>query len=233
MVYAEPEPLRISGRLKDALIADLVRDPEYDADGILRRGAGNDPFDWTDHLARQLGLSTRYRDERFAGLHDTLLVVLPELDELLSRWPPEADARALQPITESATRGLTEVEVYATMLAGSKAWRNTPIGADVQLDKLAGHLRAILVRTLAASLSDLLRRWNEWDVRSIREQRAEALRREQEERAEATAEARAMREAEAKRPSRPKSKRIPPPPGYHSGQFQPPGPDWSPKPPAG
>lgn len=233
MVYAESEPLRISGRLKDALIADLVRDPGYEADDIVRRGAGNDPFDWTDHLARQLGLSTRHRDERFAGLHDTLLVVLPELDELLRRWPPEVDARALQPVTESATRGLTEVEVYATMLAGSKAWKNTTIGADVHLDKLAGHLRTILVRTLAASLSDLLRRWNEWDVRSIREQRADAQRREQDEGAKSAAEAQPVREAEASRPSRPKSKRIPPPPGYYSGQFQPPGPDWSPKPPPG
>lgn len=233
MVYAAPEPLRISGRLKDALIADLVRDPEDDADGVLRRGAGNDPFDWTDHLARQLGLSTRYRDERLAGLHDTLLVVLPELDEMLKQWPPEADARALQPITESATRGLTEVEVYATILAGSKAWRNSTVGAEVHLDKLGGHLRTMLVRTLAASLSDLLRRWKEWDVRSIRDQRAEAQRREQDERAEAAAQVRAMREAEAKRPSRPKAKKIPPPPGYYSGQFQPPGRDWSPKPPAG
>ncbi len=229
MAYEQSEPLRISGRLKDALIADKVRDPDYDADKVLRNGAGNDPFDWTDHLARQLGLSTRYYDDtRFAGLHDTLMVVLPELDDLVRRWPPLADARALLPVAESSTSGLTDVEVYATMLSGSKAWRSTTVGADVHLDKLADQLRGIINRSLAASLADLLRRWTDWDIRTIREQRQEAQLREETERAEAEAGRRALREMTAK--AKPSKKRIPPPPGYYGGQFQPPGSDWAPKP---
>ena len=225
MQCEEHEPLRISSRLKDALIADQVRDDTYDPDYVLRTGAGNDPVDWTEHLARQLGLSTRYHEHGVAGLHDTLLVVLPELEDRLRRWPLVVEARDLQPVAESATSGLTPVEVYATMLAGSKVWRSQVIGADVRIDKLASQLRIILNRTLASSLAALLCRWAEWDIRTIREQRAAAKLRQDTARAEAAAADRALRGVLASTKPEPR-RRIPPPPPM----FEPPGRDWAPTP---
>src|SRR5665213_2578463 len=83
------EKWRVSGRLKNALISDLVLDdlgPEGDA---LLRTQFSDNFEATEHLARQLAMD----DHRAAAsdVHTTLLFILEQTDDLLCSWPdPES-----------------------------------------------------------------------------------------------------------------------------------------------
>lgn len=221
-MYYEAEPIRISSRLKNALIADRVAeaDPVL-ADRLLLNGVSNDERDWTEHLGRQLGMPTTYVP--YAGVHDTLLVLLPELDRLLSEWPLNPDSKVCTTLARVATKSLHDVEVYATLLAGPPAWRHPPVGADCRIERLGAHLRETLARVLAAELSRMLQRWSDWDVRGLREHRQAAKERE----AKLEASRQAPQATTHGATSAPR-KRIPPPPSLDrakrlEGQYEPKG----------
>lgn len=99
------------------------------------------------------------------GVHDTLMVLIPELDRLLRDWPLNTESRTCRMLARAATRSLNDVDVYATLLAGPPAWRRSPVGADCKVERLVVHLRDTLERALAADLSQMLQKWSDWDVR--------------------------------------------------------------------
>ena len=227
-VYYEREPVRIGGRLKNALMADLVVDADLDeGDRLLLKGVGNSEHDWTDHLGRQLGLETRYyREAGIAGIHDTLMVLIPELDRMLQQWPPATDNGACSVLARAATQGLSDLEVYATLLAGSTAWRHSTVGADCRVENLASHLRTTIERALAADLSQMLQRWVAWDVLRLRDRGQHA--KLQADTAEAERKVKQRERARHAAEAAPKRTRIPPPPDISSakrlaGYYQPPG----------
>lgn len=222
-MYYEPERIRISGRLKNALIADLVVEADtVGADRLLLGGVSNDEHDWTSHLGRQLGMPTTYVPH--GGVHDTLMVLIPELDILLQNWPLNTDSRTCTTLARAATKSLNDVEVYATLLAGPPSWRRSPVGADCKVEKLAAHLSETLERALASGLSQMLQKWSEWDVRGLRGRWQDAKDRG----TKLEAERRAVTRAQPRSTTPAGRKRIPPPPNVDrakelQGYFQPKG----------
>lgn len=195
-----------SGRMKNALVADLVKEAGTDklrVDRLLRQRMG--PHEWTENLARQLGVTDE--DDAWT-LHDTLMVLVPELDRLLKNWPLPESHETCTLWARSATRSLGPVELVATLEAGPPSWRHGSI-EGCRLDNLAAHLQPALERGLATSLASLLGRWNEWEVHKLVDAWRDAQARERDAERKAAEErvAEQQRLAELR-----KTKRIPPPP---------------------
>lgn len=164
------EDKRISPRLKQALVADLVMgDPTRESDHWLVEPL-REPAEWTEHLARQLGI----RDTLgVADIHGTLLLIVGELDDLIRYWPPPRDGNAWKDLAHEATKSLSPVEVYATLLAGPESWRNQTLDKGCKVDRLHLHLQPILAKVLTAELSRVIGDWVKWDIRKLRERRDE------------------------------------------------------------
>jgi len=164
---------RYSPRLHNALIADLLQDAEEnEGDELLLRKFA-DEYEWTEHLGRQLGVRT----DGPGGVHDTLMFLLPELDRMLSEWPIPTEGKGCDVLAREATKSLSPLEAYATLLAGPKKWRKASIDAPSTVEGLATRLRTILERSLASALRGVLADWNSWDVRRLRDRWEEAKRR--------------------------------------------------------
>jgi hypothetical protein len=175
---------RISPRLRDALVADLVmEDLDPDGDGAYwLTVALKHEEEWTEHLARQLGFS---RTDGPSDLHQTLLLIVRELDDMLRHWPPpHEDSSTCRKLAHDATKSLTPLELYATFLAGPTHWRAKKVDA-CKIDKLPAQLQPILERALAAELSRVLGQWVKWDTRKLKERRREAIKAAEAARAEA------------------------------------------------
>ncbi len=172
MRLAPNERLRISGRLKNALVADLVmNDLGEEADHWLV-GPLRDEHEWTEHFSRQLGMDINYGQ---AGLHETLLLIILEIDELIRSWPPRHDIRVCRALAHEATKHLTPIELHATLLAGPHRWRRLKVEAGCTIEGLATHMQPILEKELAAELNRVLSKWVEWDIPKLHERRKGAL----------------------------------------------------------
>jgi len=171
----ESQQPRISSRLRNALVADLVESEQdvSEVDRLLTQRM--DEGDWTDHLARQLGFRSTHG---VANVHDTLMVLIPELDRLLRTWPLPVDGKAVATLAREATKSLTPLEAYATLLVGPGAWHSS-LRLACSFEGLGGHFREAIERGLRSTLSDLLRRWNRWDIPRMRERWQEARRRQE------------------------------------------------------
>lgn len=119
-----------------------------------------DEHDWTYHFSRQLGIS---RMPEASGLHDTLMVILRQLDEAVNTWPPLHDARTCRDVARIATKDLSPIETYATLLSGPGHWRDKKVEAG-RIAKLGDQLQPILENVIAAELARVLAKWIEWDV---------------------------------------------------------------------
>lgn len=165
----------ISPRLKQALVADLVMDDLTQASDHWLVEPLREEDDWTEHLARQLGI----RDTSgSADMHSTLLLIVRELDELIRTWPPPRDGAAWKDLAHDATKHLTPIEVYATLLAGPASWRSQTVPVGCKVDRLHLHLQPALEKVLTAELSRMVGDWVKWDIRKLRERR-DAARAEQ------------------------------------------------------
>ena len=162
---------RASPRLKNALVADLVFENLDQSGDHYLTDPLNDEYDWTEHFGRQLGLVRTWGD---GGIHDTLIFILQQVDDLLRTWPPPQSPEDCRPLIEAATRSLTPIEVWDTLLAGPAKWRKGKI-PEGTVERLPERLRPVLDRELAASLSQVLTTWVEWDIRKLRERRQEAM----------------------------------------------------------
>ncbi|MDQ6796606.1 MAG: hypothetical protein M3011_01040 [Actinomycetota bacterium] len=132
-----------------------------------------DERDWSDHLARQLGMETTYGP---GGIHDTLLVALLEIDDLLKgAWPPRHDLGVCKEIAHEATKHLSPTELVATLLAGPPTWRRSRIEAGCRVDRLSVKLQPLLQKALATDLNRVLAKWVEWDIRKLRDRRQKAI----------------------------------------------------------
>lgn len=173
MHLASDERRQISPRLKQALVADLVmEDLSRDADHWLV-DLPRDESEWTEHLARQLGIA---RSSSGGGIHDTLLTIVWELDELLDApWPPVHDSTVCRQIAHEATKHLSALEIHTTLLAGPAQWKRERIEAGCKIERLAGHMQPLLEKGIAAELNRVIARWTEWDIRQLRDRRREAL----------------------------------------------------------
>jgi hypothetical protein len=100
---------KISRRLKDALIADLVMDLDRDDATYWLDEQLKEEHEWTYHLGRQLEI---HDVGDVAGTHDTLMVLVRELDELIRDWPPRYDdGRTCRELAHEATKHLSPVEL--------------------------------------------------------------------------------------------------------------------------
>ncbi|MDQ4092596.1 MAG: hypothetical protein M3143_04045 [Actinomycetota bacterium] len=172
MQSALSEELRISPRLKNALVADLViEDLGPRGDRWLTDPMRN-PDEWTEHLGRQLGMTTTYGP---GGIHDTLLVVVLQLDAVVRTWPPQHDLAACRQLAHEATKHLSPIELVATLLAGPLPWRRSKLEAGCRVDGLSAQLQPLLEKALATDLNRVLEKWVEWDIRKLRERRQSAL----------------------------------------------------------
>ena len=204
---------RISRRLKDALVADLVFDDLDEEGGRWLRQPIGDEYEWTMDLGRQLGMTHTHGP---GGIHDTLMLMIPEIDNMLRAWPPPQMPEALQPLTHEATKNLSAIELYATLLAGPGRWRRRTITCTIE--NLPRQLQPTLERELATELSRVFTKWVNWDIPRLKERRQE-LRKAAEEDAAAEASARASRSLR----TRPTRKELEDRRGDPSGFFQPPG----------
>ena len=163
---------RITRRLRDALVADLVLG-ELDEEGEYWLTAKLEPRDWTHHLARQLGID---RTDGPGGIHDTLLVIVREIDRLIGSLRPTDEVEEIcKDLAHEATKNLQPLEVYATLLAGPSRWRQKKIEAGCKIANLPGQLRPILERELANELRRVLGEWAKLDFRKLGEQREQAI----------------------------------------------------------
>jgi hypothetical protein len=173
-----PEDRPISGRLRKALIADLVyadeRD-EYDIEELSE--SMNTPSDWTRCLGRQLG----FRWSSAEGAYETLLFLIYEIDHMVgaTEWPPPTDPADCKPLAEAAIKGMSGDEVYATLLSGGDRWGRIKLRTGCTLEGLPSELKRILAAQLAAELAHLFSRWIDWNIRNttkIEERRRQILR---------------------------------------------------------
>ena len=167
MATGDPDQqYRPTGLMRNALVADQVcQDPEKAEDGLLTRPMG-DEFDWTFDLGRQLGLEL----DPDGGVHHTLLFLLKEIDSSLYPWPPPRNQEDWLPLCTTATRGLSALQLYATLLAGPGRWLrgNLPEGT---VESLPGKLRGVLAKSLAGEIARVVTQWVEWDIRDLRARR--------------------------------------------------------------
>ena len=162
---------RITRRLRDALVADLVLG-ELDESGEYWLTAKLEPRDWTHHLARQLGVDM----EGPGGIHDTLLLIVREVDRLIGTLRPTDQLEEIcKELAHEATKNLQPLDVYATLLAGPARWRQKKIEAGCRIANLPGQLQPILERELATELRRVLGEWAKLDFRKLGEQREEAV----------------------------------------------------------
>lgn len=230
-VSYEPEPLRIGGRLKNALIADLFHAEEdlEERDRLLIHGATNDDYVWTSHLGRQLGM----RHTHGEGVHETLLVLLREIEALMTAGPVNADAHACGVLAALAVKDLDPDEVEAMLFAGGPTWMGQHISC--RLDRLQDELKRVLCKVVASGLGGMLQRWADWDLRQMWKLREEAVDRETKA-ANAARDARraGLSERQMTGAVNAEGKLIPPPPIRPTRKpdvpfgFQPPGRDWRP-----
>ncbi len=173
MELAATDGPRISGRLKNALVADLVmEDLGPEGDHWLVEPLG-DEFEWTEHLARQLGMERTWGP---GGIHDTLMVVLDQVDHLLREaWPPRHDLGVCKEIAHEATKHVSPTALLATLLSGPVSWRRAKVEGGCRVDRLGTQLQPLLEKALATDLHRVLEKWVEWDIRQLRERRQRAL----------------------------------------------------------
>ena len=172
MQSALSEELRISPRLRNALVADRVVEDLGPGGDRWLTDPMRDPEMWTEHLGRQLGLRSTYGP---GGIHDTLLVVVSQLDALLRTWPPQHDLAVCKQIAHEATKHLSPTELVATLLAGPDQWRRMKIETGCRVDGLSAQLKPLLTKAMATDLNRVLSRWVEWDIRKLRDRRQKAL----------------------------------------------------------
>jgi hypothetical protein len=163
---------RISGRMKNALVADLVmKDLDQAKDRLLTEPL-NEPSDWTFHLARQLKVS---ETSDLGDIRETLKMLVLAIDPLLRTWSLPLTVDDCRPLAQEVTKGLRAIEIYATLLAGPGDWRRGKIPEATTIAALPMHLRPLLEKGLASELSRVFTSWVTWDVRQLRERWIEAV----------------------------------------------------------
>jgi hypothetical protein len=179
---------QISPRLKDALISYLVADDLSEEGDYWLRHRLRGPTEWTEHLGEQLRIKDRHG---VAGIHDTLLAMIPEIDRLVGNWPPPTTPEQCESLALVAVKNLDSMEVYATLLAGPGEWRRGRISAETTVEGLSARLKPMLHKALASELSRVFDNWVKWKVPALHVRRKEAIEAEN---------TRQLAEAEASRP---------------------------------
>jgi len=160
-MYLSDEPLRISPRLRDALVADLMEEAdEEERDWLLSDKRRRDEHECTEDLARQLGFQRTYDPV----VHDLLLFVLPELERLLNQWPLPEDNKECAFIVKHATSGLGVGSTYVAVLSGPPAWSKGRLPDEATIGALPNHLESVLRKGLTSALRSVLDRWTQWNV---------------------------------------------------------------------
>jgi hypothetical protein len=166
------EGFRPSTRLRAALVADLVMNDVDERGDVWLSEPLREEHEWTEHFGRQLGITWMYGD---GGVHDTLMLILPEVDRLIRTWPPTRDLKVCRELAHEATKHLSAVELVGTLLAGPSSWRQAKVESGCRVDRLRNHLQPMLEKLLAAELHRVLDQWERWDIRELKSRRREAL----------------------------------------------------------
>jgi hypothetical protein len=108
------------------------------------------------------------------SIHETLLMVLGQIDELFSHWPPAYDDALCAHLAEEATKHLAPIELYLTLLAGPGQWDKFKV-ESCTIKALPKQLQSLLSKALARQLRQVLDQWVAWDIRQLRQRRKEAM----------------------------------------------------------
>ncbi len=109
-------------------------------------------------------------------IHDTLVLVLQDVDHLLREgWPPRHDLGVCKEIAHEATKHLSPTELVATLLSGPVSWRRSKVEGGCRVDRLAAQMQPLLEKALATDLHRVLAKWVEWDIRQLRDRRQKAI----------------------------------------------------------
>lgn len=145
------QPSRLT---KNALVADTASDDLDELNEHPLLDPQEDPGDWVNNLARQLGMkSPAYETEPY----ETLLFLVREIDPLLRAWPLPKDPNDCEALVRSAIGTLRPVELVRMLWLGPSRWRNAKI-SEGRISALPDKLRSELERTLASALSALFTR---------------------------------------------------------------------------
>lgn len=193
-----------SRRLKNALLADLaMKELDKAGDHWLTEPL-NDPEQWTDHLARQLG----FRRRPPWHLQETLMVVVVQLDEVLQDWPPRVDLARCAEIVGVATKDLNAVEMLESILLGPARWSQSILDAG-KVSGLRAQLLPILQKGLASEMHRMLESWIDWDIPKLESRRRAAREEAERERARQLHEERRPRKVGREREDRIKPPFVP------------------------
>lgn len=164
------EEQRLSSVLRMGLVADLAMDSAVDEDDDLRLPElPSTRWEAAGHLGRQLGVRVVDEEAEAGDVESTLEFLVRLLDDVVIPWPPQLDdGRTCRELAHQATKNLSSVEVFATLMAGPPQWRNEQIQA-CKVKKLAAHLKPLLAKGLAAGLNRILGEWVAWDVPRLRD----------------------------------------------------------------
>jgi hypothetical protein len=170
MIAFEDQPASISRRLKNALVADLAM-TQLDAEGDRWLAEPlQSPSEWTKHFARQLGFPDGVLSE---CVHEVLLFVLQELDQLIRLWPPTTEGGVTSGIVAEATKHLSASEVLELIQAGPSRWSDSSEeGGKVR--SLRQRLLPIARHGMVAQLHHVLLQWNTWDIPRLEQRRRDA-----------------------------------------------------------
>jgi hypothetical protein len=137
----------------------------------------NDEGDCCGHLGRQLGFKNRYYVSNDT-VSEILLFLVKEIEQTSHPWPPPDDLTQCRHLAELATRDLTPLQLYSTLLEGSPTWRRKKLG-EGSISSLPKRLQAALEDGLTTELSEMLGRWKRWNVPELEKRREEMVRRGQ------------------------------------------------------
>jgi hypothetical protein len=176
MEPAELEDRGISPWVRTALVADLaMADLGKEGDYWLQKRV-REKWECAEHFGRQLQVPVDEADEA-AHLEETLVFLLRRVDEQIRQWPPPNDHALWLATVDLAVRNLTDVEAYATLLAGPGRWRRGQPSSG--WDQLGGESRSRVSKGLTAELQRVLANWIEWDVPSLAKRRGELIKQRQ------------------------------------------------------
>jgi len=164
--------------MKNALVADRAFEELDESGDHWLTDAQSEDWEWTSNLARQLGLGGTWMRRDRSDLHGTLLWMLPEIQKLLTPWPPPTEPTDLLPITHGATEGLSGLQSYSMLLIGPEKWLRRRITTGT-IAELPEKLQEVLEDALAGALSAMLNRWVQMDVRKLRTRRTELIKQQE------------------------------------------------------
>lgn len=142
---------RFDGRLKVALVSDVVLDDDFDHEWLPSTENEAMP----EHLARQLG----WRIDQ-GPVRATMTFVADGLNEIFQGFPIDTENVA-RVLAEEAVQGTTAGELVDLVLAGPKSLKSADL--PPRFSQLVNHIRPLMEKALRSELRRVFQKWNHLD----------------------------------------------------------------------